>query len=133
MVLYCSGLHSSQLTEEPSRTDTLSLESKHSEHNPPPAFVFDDADADVVLRRSDQVDFLVYKVILSRAPPLFKTMLSLPRPPQRSHRSPRPIIDLAENSRFLTDLLTIIFPHASLMTDQFSLDDFIATIAAASK
>lgn len=82
MVLYCSGLHSSQLTEEPPRTGTLSPKSKHLEHNPPPAFVFDDADADadVILRRSDQVDFLVYKVILSRAPPLFKTMLSLTQP-----------------------------------------------------
>ncbi|KAI0255963.1 hypothetical protein BJV78DRAFT_1113987, partial [Lactifluus subvellereus] len=41
---------------------------------------FDDADADIILRSSDQVNFHVYKVILSVASPFFKDMFSLPQP-----------------------------------------------------
>ncbi|KAF8273062.1 hypothetical protein EI94DRAFT_1564704 [Lactarius quietus] len=41
---------------------------------------FDDADADIILRSSDQVDFHVYRVLLSKSSPFFKSIFSLPQP-----------------------------------------------------
>lgn len=45
---------------------------------------FDDPDADVILRTSDNIDFHVYKVILSYASQFFKTMFTLPSPSGRA-------------------------------------------------
>ena len=111
-------------------------ESKHLEHTVTTAFgpPFDDTDADL-LRSSDQVDFMVYKVILSKASPFFKNMFSLPQPqpatgtPQES----RPIIDLAEDSRALAALLSIIYPPSSVTTGSLSLNDLISTLEMARK
>ncbi|KAH9066765.1 hypothetical protein EDB87DRAFT_1588082 [Lactarius vividus] len=41
---------------------------------------FDGPDSDTILRSSDQVDFYVYRIILSKSSPFFKSMLSLPQP-----------------------------------------------------
>ena len=91
---------------------------------------FDDDDADIILRSSDQVEFLVYKVILSKASPVFKTMFSLPQP---ATDIARPIVDLAENSKVLAAVLSAIYPHTSVAANPLSLDDLIATLDAARK
>ncbi|KAH9995445.1 hypothetical protein BJV74DRAFT_830144 [Russula compacta] len=78
---------------------------------------------------------MVYKVILSKASPVFKTMFSLPQPqpPTGTPQESRPIIDLAENSRALAALLSIIYPPSSTTTGSLSLSDLIATLEMASK
>lgn len=94
---------------------------------------FDDADADIILRSSDRVDFMVYKVILSKASPVFKTMFSLPQPATDTPQGSLPTIDLAENSKVLVALLSVIYPHTSESDEQLSLNDLIATIDMARK
>jgi hypothetical protein len=95
---------------------------------------FDDADADVILRSSDRVDFLVYKVILSKASAVFNSMFSLPQPANAVRIQPdsRPIIDLAESSKVLATLLSSIYP-LSLPWELFSLNDFITVLDIARK
>ena len=113
--------------------------SRRSQHTPSPgspsAFgpPFDDNDADIILRSSDQVEFLVYKVILSKASPVFKTMFSLPQPATDTTQNSRPIVDLAENSKVLAAVLSAIYPHTSVAANPLSLDDLIATLDAARK
>ena len=96
---------------------------------------FDDTDADIILRSSDQVDFLVYKTILSKASPVFKTMFSLPQPTNtaKTLQESRPIIDLAENSKVLAALLSSIYPHSLPLKEPFSLDDVIIVLDTARK
>ncbi|KAI0255965.1 hypothetical protein BJV78DRAFT_585561 [Lactifluus subvellereus] len=97
---------------------------------------FDDADADIILRSSDQVDFRVYKVILSKASLFFKDMFSLPR---HGGTATTPnsctIVYLPESSKTLAALLTTIYPLApGLETDEErSLSDHLAAIEAAKK
>ena len=95
---------------------------------------FDDTDADIILRSSDRVDFMVYKVILSKASPVFKAMFSLPQPTDRPQES-LPIVDLAENSKVLAALLSVIYPHTSESgsEEQLSLTDLIAALDVARK
>jgi hypothetical protein len=104
-------------------------------HQPRTAFgsPFDDMDADIILRSSDQVDFLVYKVILSKSSPVFKTMFSLPQPVTVIKQDSRSIIDLAETSKILEVLLSVIYPHTLMTANPLSLDDAIATLNATRK
>ena len=78
---------------------------------------FDDADADVILRSSDGVDFRVYKVILSKASLFFKDMFTLPPPSPDSqddykddYKDGAPIITLSEDSASLDLLLRFCYP-----------------------
>lgn len=103
----------------------------HSQTFGPP---FDDDAADIILRSSDQVDFLVYKAILSVASPVFKDMFSLPQPSgtdasQQSHT----VIDLPESSGALAALLTVIYPVTPETIEPRPLNDLIAALEAARK
>ena len=109
-------------------------ESNHSNtaYGPP----FDDPDADIILRSSDRVDFMVYKLILSKASPFFKTMFSLPQPDTDTQAdSCLPIVELAENSEVVADLLSAIYPHTleSDKDDELSLNGLIAALDMARK
>ena len=95
---------------------------------------FNDSDADIVLRSSDQVDFIVYKVILSKASPFFKTMFTLPQPATDAQPdSCRPIVELAENSNVLTAFLLVVYPPTPMSPKPLSLDDLIAALDMARK
>jgi len=106
---------------------TAALKSKH--FGPP----FDDLDADIILRSCDKVDFLVYKAILSKASPVFKSMFSLPQPGTDIKQDSRFVIDAAENSKVLAALLSAIYPDILGMADPLSLNDLISTLATADK
>ena len=103
---------------------------------------FDHDDADVILRSSDQVIFHVYSVILSISSPFFKSMFSLPQPdPTSICEKQKPVVDLAENSKTIAALLTLIYPPQldeiekvdPVVTQPESLDDMIDTFLAAKK
>ncbi len=112
-------------------------DSEHSENTATTVtvfgFPFDDTDADIILRSSDRVDFMVYKVILSKASPVFKDMFSLPQPATETPQDSRPIVDLTENSKVLATLLSAIYPHTSASDDPLSLNDLIAVLDMARK
>ncbi|KAF8273057.1 hypothetical protein EI94DRAFT_47629 [Lactarius quietus] len=90
---------------------------------------FDDDDADAILRSSDQVDFYVYRVILSKSSPFLKSMFSLPQP-DASISEKRPVVKLTENGRTIDVLLAFIYP---VETEPLSLDDMINALSAARK
>ena len=96
---------------------------------------FDDTDADVILQSSDQVDFYVYRIILSKSSSFFKSMFSLSQPDAASvsDSEKRPVINLRENSRIIEVLLASIYPAVSVDTEPLSLDDMIDALAAAKK
>ena len=99
---------------------------------------FDDTNADVILRSSDRVTFLVYEVILSKASQVLKTMFSLPQPATDAHHTPqdsRPIVVLAEHSRVMAALLLTIYPPTlvSAWAGPLSLSDHIAILDMARK
>ena len=79
---------------------------------------------------------MVYKVILSKASPVFKTMFSLPQPSTDTQPdSRRHIVELAENSEVVADLLSAIYPHTlkSDKDEELSLNGLIAALATARK
>ncbi|KAN0138247.1 hypothetical protein V8E53_004136 [Lactarius tabidus] len=97
---------------------------------------FDHDDADIILRSSDRVDFHVYQAILSTSSPFFKSMFSLPQPNTSRGGAPgknNPVIDLPENSKTITTLLTLIYPIVSAAPEPESLDDAIDAFVAAKK
>ncbi|KAH9027758.1 hypothetical protein EDB84DRAFT_299873 [Lactarius hengduanensis] len=92
---------------------------------------FDDADADTVLRSSDQVDFYVFRVMLSKTSPFFKSMFSLPQPDTGVSEKQTSIISLTENSRTIAVLLSSIYP--TVPTKFVPLDVMIDALVAARK
>ncbi|KAA1470196.1 hypothetical protein DENSPDRAFT_835929 [Dentipellis sp. KUC8613] len=78
---------------------------------------FDDTDADIILRSCEQVDFRVYKIILSKASQTFKDMFTAqpnPPPPTSSddanYRNGIPVIPLTETTRALEIMLKLFYP-----------------------
>jgi hypothetical protein len=121
---------------------TTPPESEHSDDATITTFgpPFDDTNADVILRSSDQVDFMVYKVILSKASPVFKTTFSLPQPATDTETRPtpqdsRPVVVLAEHSKVVAALLLTIYPPTPVPdgAEPLSLSDHIAVLEMARK
>ena len=86
------------------------LGNKACDFGPP----FDDADADTILRSVDGLDFRVYRVILSKASPVFKDMFTFPHPGPHEddgdHKDGLPLVRLPESSMTLSMLLHAIYP-----------------------
>ncbi|KDQ50454.1 hypothetical protein JAAARDRAFT_710831 [Jaapia argillacea MUCL 33604] len=81
--------------------------SSSSEHAAKP---FDDPDADVIIRSSDDVDFRLYKLLLSLSSPVFRAMFDLPQPTLGDWKDGLPVVRLSEDSKTLFNLLLPIFP-----------------------
>lgn len=83
---------------------------KARDYGPP----FDDADADTILRSVDDLDFRVYRVILSKASPVFRDMFTFPHPGPHEddddHKDGLPLVRLPESSMTLSMLLYAIYP-----------------------
>jgi len=68
---------------------------------------FDNPDADVIIRSSDNVDFRVFKLVLSLASPFFTVMFGLPQGPagsineKQETRNGIPVIQVTENSQVM--------------------------------
>ncbi|KAI0255969.1 hypothetical protein BJV78DRAFT_585677 [Lactifluus subvellereus] len=78
-------------------------------------------DADTILRSVDNLDFRVYRVILSKASPVFRDMFTFPHPPDPGpcgksdddHKDGLPLVRLPESSATLSMLLYAIYPVPS--------------------
>lgn len=98
--------------------------------------LFGHASADTILQSSDEVDFFVYRDMLSTSSPIFKTMFTLPQPTDVSETEKKhPTIKLTEDSKTIEALLTYIYrePLVSATTEPESLDDMIGALVAAKK
>ena len=103
-----------------------------------PVSPFDDEDADVVVVSSDGDLFYLYRAILGKASPVFKSMFGLPQSPPPDGASDSndivnglPAVHLTERTRTLELLFTHCYPleHPELRT----LDDVHAVLEAAIK
>ena len=94
---------------------------------------FDKANADIILRTSDRVDFHVYSQILIAASPFFEGMFDVPQPPpdQQQLKYGQPIIDVSETSKALDPLLRICYPINK--PKKRSLEEVELSLAAAMK
>ena len=73
----------------------------------PPRPPFDDADADIIFRSSDHIDFRLYKVILAKASPVFREMFTLPHNPDEDDPQ---VVQLTEDAFTLENLLRLCCP-----------------------
>ena len=75
---------------------------------------FDNPDADVILRSIDNVDFRVFKLLMSLASPFFKTMFALPQSGEDHDRNEKkdglPVVQFTEKKKTLERLLMICYP-----------------------
>jgi len=78
---------------------------------------FDNPDADVIIRSSDNVDFRVLKLFLSWASPFFGDMFGLPQGPagsiseEQETRDGIPVIQVTEKSQVMETLLKFCHPN----------------------
>ncbi|KAH9892643.1 hypothetical protein C8Q73DRAFT_66949 [Cubamyces lactineus] len=72
--------------------------------------LFNRADADIVFRSSDNVEFRLHKLILGMASPIFNDMFSLPQP-QCAGEQPQ-VVDATETASVLESLLPFCYPMA---------------------
>ena len=97
---------------------------------------FADPDADIVLRSSDNADFHVHKLILSKASPVFSDILTIPSStsgPDASGQPPNvdelkdgiPIVRMAENQAVLDTVLRLSYP-----TDKPSISSDLSFVRA---
>ncbi|KAI0690284.1 hypothetical protein C8T65DRAFT_101247 [Cerioporus squamosus] len=68
---------------------------------------FDGADADIIFRSADGEDFHLYKVILAKASPVFRGMLTLPDPERRGEPQ---VVSMSEDADTLNALLQFYYP-----------------------
>ncbi|KAF7974689.1 hypothetical protein HWV62_11459 [Athelia sp. TMB] len=88
---------------------------------------FDDADADVILRSSDHVDFRAFKVFLSFGSPFFRDMFRLPQSAadDSESRDGLPVISVPEAARTLQTLLTMCYPMEGPVLDKLEDIDLL--------
>lgn len=108
-----------------------------SEGDPVFEHPFTYADADVILRSSDGVEFKTHKCILSIASPFFKDLFSLPQidtsivTASSLPSSALPVIDVTEAARTVCDLLRLLYPIPD--PDLDSINEVAALMATAQK
>lgn len=80
---------------------------------------FDRADADVILRSSDHINFHVHRAYLSIASSFFDDMFSLPQTSD-THKDVQ-VIDVAEDSSTMNAILRMCYPVADRSISSFAL------------
>lgn len=77
---------------------------------------FDDPEADVVIRsKASHKDFLVTRIFLALASPVFRTMFTLPQGEalETETKDGRPVVPLDEDEETVDALLRLAYPHAT--------------------
>lgn len=127
------------IMQEEQNNDSVSpMQPPHAVVKDAPA-PFDDGDADVILRSCDLVDFRVFKLVLSFASPVFKSMFTLPQSPSSTRtivaddddqKHGLPVVRLSEDARTLQDILRACYPGTS---PHITCIEDIARVLAASE
>ncbi|KAH9042707.1 hypothetical protein EDB85DRAFT_1088030 [Lactarius pseudohatsudake] len=90
---------------------------------------FDRGDSDVTIRSCDRVDFLVHKAVLGIASAAFEDMFTAPGP--HGQGQVKQVIDLAENSKTLLHLLSVIYPMVPIVPD--TVEDALSLLSVCQK
>ncbi|KAI0829844.1 hypothetical protein BC628DRAFT_1073325 [Trametes gibbosa] len=90
---------------------------------------FDDADADIILRSADQIDFRLYKVILRKASTVIRDMLTLPD--VNVDKGEPQVVEVTEDADTLDRLLRFCYPVPRPVFK--TLDEVLPVLDAAQK
>lgn len=90
---------STSTTPQPGTTENI------VDYGPP----FADEDSDIILRSSDNVDFHVHRLFLSKASPVFRDMFSLPQG-MDTPLTGAPIVQMSEGQQSLDTMLRFCYP-----------------------
>ena len=112
---------------------TREKEEPTSENSEPPAvpLCLDVPDASIILRSSDKVNFRVHKSVLAMSSPFFKTLLSLPQPPDDELVDGLPIVALSEDASLLNSLISLLYPISPVIPSTY--EKVFALLAACQK
>ena len=111
------------LNEEHRLPDNMSATDTPASENQPRIVTdagapFDNANADVILRSADNVDFRVFKLLLSLASPFFDDMFALPQAPEGDNSNETkeglPVVQMMEERRALEMLLLACYPMSAV-------------------
>ncbi|KAF8262667.1 hypothetical protein EI94DRAFT_1687838 [Lactarius quietus] len=91
----------------------------------------DTSEADVVLRSSDNANFLVHKAILSSSSPVFRDIFSLPQSPNSGTVDGLPVVDISEDAELVRSLVTFLYPIPSEIPASYGR--ILALLASAQK
>lgn len=95
---------------------------------------FDYADADLVIRTSDDARFAVHTLILTHASDVFADMFALPQPGATADAAEwPPVVDLSETKTTVLALLQLCYPTPARMPSVGTLDEFCELAAACDK
>lgn len=100
-------------------------------HSYPLPECLDRREADVVIRSSDNTNFLVHKAILASSSSVFRDMFSLPQSPNSETVDGLPVVDISEDAELVRSLITILYPIPSELPGLY--DRILALLAAAQK
>lgn len=91
---------------------------------------FDRVDADVILLSSDNVEFWVFKVILSLSSPIFENMFWLGSSQKSHSETSLPTFEVSESSTTLDTLLRLIYPTTTPALRSYNdAKDFLRAVA----
>ncbi|KAH9913579.1 uncharacterized protein BXZ73DRAFT_55456 [Epithele typhae] len=92
---------------------------------------FDQPSADIIVRSTDRVDFLVHRTILAQASPVFADMFTLPQQPRGSADTEPPVVEVSEDKETLRHLLLFCYPVKKPALTSF--EDIVPVLSAAVK
>ncbi|KAH9058208.1 hypothetical protein EDB87DRAFT_1564258 [Lactarius vividus] len=91
----------------------------------------DIGEADIIVRTSDLVDFLVHKLVLASSSSVFRDMFTLPNPSNDKTTDVLPVVDISEDAELVRSLITFLYPIPSELPASY--DKTLALLAAAQK
>ncbi|OBZ70638.1 hypothetical protein A0H81_09193 [Grifola frondosa] len=98
---------------------------------------FNDADADIIVRSSDDIEFRLYKVVLAKASPIFKALSASTQQTGDGDQSAAafpeglPVITVSEDGQIFENLMRLCYPVEQPHFDR--LDDAAGVMEAAKK
>ncbi|KAH9174349.1 hypothetical protein EDB89DRAFT_566245 [Lactarius sanguifluus] len=102
----------------------------HATHLPLPECL-DTGEADIIVRTSDLVGFLVHKSVLASSSSVFRDMFTLPDPSNDGTTNGLPVVDISEDAELVRSLITMLYPIPSELPASY--DKILALLAAAQK
>ena len=89
------------------------------------------APGDCILQSCDGRSFMVAKIILTLASPVFRDMFEMPQPTSPSEPTEKPVIRLEENHLVLRNFLLVIYPGGP--PDLTTMDDTLSLVEVCTK
>ncbi len=89
------------------------------------------APGDCILQSCDGRSFMVAKIILTLASPVFRDMFEMPQPTSPSEPTEKPVIRLEENHLVLRNFLLVIYPGSP--PDLTTMDDALSLVEVCTK